>query len=74
MNRRDASRLARALGAAYETDHAKAQTAGSMWFFCIDAVANALADGNADFDRVAFLRECRAVEPKPLPQTEPEAA
>lgn len=58
MNRRDVTAIARSLHNA----HSKAfyaQTAATSWAFCIEALADALAEINPSFDRAEFMGICR---------------
>lgn len=62
MNARDITKIAKSLNAAHGTTFG-IQSAATVWAHCIEAVADAIATTGVDFDRVAFLRECRACEP-----------
>lgn len=61
MNQRDVTRIARSLSAAHSAAF-NAQTAATAWAFCIEAVADAIAETQPEFNRAAFLAECRVTQ------------
>lgn len=59
MNQRDITRIAQSLGAASRSQAFHTQSKSSLWAFYLDTLADALVDCNPNFDRAAFLAECR---------------